>query len=145
MNSRGRAEGASDVQRLLLDVAGPIWKDLRSEALAALASARSLSAVQQNAYQMLSWFDYLLRKEYGLPYAQAAEQLLKDDELRKALWTAAIAHPLNPRAVGSLSNLPDHLAKMGLSIELPEWWTRTIDKLGLGSKNSIVPSESVQE
>lgn len=136
----GRGEGTYVARHLVLDVAGPLWGALREAALEVLASAMIDLHVHQNAHEMLRWFDYILREETGSGDAQAVERWLRDDCLRTALWTAAMSHPLNHRAMGQLSTLPGRLAERGLSVALPEWWTRTMGELGLGTKD--LPSAS---
>jgi hypothetical protein len=125
-----RQEGSYDMKCLLLNATGPLWGGLRKEALSLLASAKDDLIVHQNAYELLTWFDDMLRKGLNLDEGQSIQRWLKDDQLRCALWGAVTSHPLNPRAVGSLKEFFDRLAGIGVAVQLPDWWKPTLEALG---------------
>jgi hypothetical protein len=70
------------------------------------------------------------------------EELLQDTELLKFVWTAAVAHPLNPRAAGSLHRYYEKLISKGISSDLlpkPRWWDQ-LAEMGFFSSTNGQPN-----
>ena len=112
-----------DVRSMVINSNGPLWKDHRAEAIQVFEEARSNRAVQENAYELLYWFDYQLREQKGSLEAQQIEALLKDNQIVEILWTAATAAPISARAITRMQRFPDELNKLGVAIAIPGWWT----------------------
>jgi len=125
-----------EIRCVLLDVQGSLWKGLRAECLKMLKECASDQAVQQNSYEMFYWFNYILRKEAGWADTAKMTELMKDAEIRNALWATATSQPLSFRAVASIRELPDLLKKNNITLELPEWWTPVLADAGITEGNS---------
>ncbi len=115
-------EQSFDIRSVLLDVHGPLWQGLRSDMLGMLKDELSDHAVQQNSYMVFFWCEYLLDKEASAEDAAKMRMLMKDDEIRNTLWTAATRQPLSLWAAASIRGLPDLLRKDDINLDLPEWW-----------------------
>jgi hypothetical protein len=126
-------EQSFEIRGVLLDVNGPLWKGLRAECLSMLRTGISDAAVQQNSYAMFYWCNYLLRKEAGFDEAAKMTELMKDDEIRNALWAAATSQPLSFRATASIRELPEALKNQGIALDPPEWWEPVLAEGGLTS------------
>jgi len=78
----------------------------------------------------LTYFQMLCHGAYGERGSFPREQcrnLLKDEELLKMIWDAAVARPLNPRIAGSLYRYRQSLIEDGIEEHLmatPSWWNR---------------------
>ena len=127
------------VQVVVLDEDGPLWRGSREEVLKILRTAASDMSVYQNAYEILSWFDYVLRKEPEAGSdAQRVIKILTDPEIAQAVWDAGTIRPLNPRAIGSIKSFPDNCKKFcKIDLELPHWWTRILENDELKKKSEV--------
>jgi hypothetical protein len=114
------------VREILLDHDGPLWKDRRKQILIALGKTTQPS-VRGNIYNVLQWFDHLLRKV--APEAAAIETLLKDAEVVEKFWRAVFAEPLSLRAVAGIRTLFKRCQEHGLSFQPPKWWDRIVSEL----------------
>jgi hypothetical protein len=112
-----------NTRSMLLSPSGPLWTGLRSETLAVLNEATTNRIVQENAYELLFWFDYKFRKEQGFQDTENARLLLADKELCDAIWGAATAVPLSTRAASRLQPFAEELGKLNIPVTLPAWWT----------------------
>jgi len=90
------------------------------------AEAKDNRAIQENAYQMLYLFSYLLRDDTLEQEKKDVEQLVSNQQILDALWNAAKVTPLGIASVARLSALPSQLKKLGVSIVLPSWWDSTL-------------------
>ncbi len=52
--------------------------------------------------------------------------LLKDKEISEAVWRAAIATPISTHAINRMQRFPDELGKLGITVEIPVWWTNAL-------------------
>lgn len=75
-------------------------------------------------------FDHMLRNAPGQQDTLAAEELLKNKRIARAVWKAAVVKRLNPRMVGQLREFPAILKKFGVTVGVPRWWGPTIKSLG---------------
>lgn len=113
-----------NIKCVLLDVDGPLWRGLQTGVLKALRTADRDDGLHDNVYNLITWFDYKLRREQGYKDTEAAKKLLQDHKLGPALWNAVVARPLNPRAIGSLKEIAGRLETIGVNVRLPKWWAR---------------------
>ncbi len=100
---------------------GPLWGHLRDEFLQILAEAPSSRSIQSNAYELLHWF-VLSRAGHGPGDPKAMQALLSDQVVFDAIWNAAIATPLGPRAVYQLRHLPQITQQLKIKCDPPAWW-----------------------
>lgn len=123
-------DGAHMARRFIFDVDGPLWAGSRDKVLTVLKEAGVNACVQGNAYEMLTTFGNLLVREKGFDEAQQAELILRDDQLREAIWAAATACQLSPRATVRLREAYDCMSSLGGHVELPGWWEPTLASFG---------------
>jgi hypothetical protein len=114
------------VREILLNRGGPLWKDRRKEMLIALGKTTQ-PTVRGNVYNVLQWFDHLLRK-VALEVANI-ETLLMDTQVVEKLWRAVFAEPLSLRAVAGIRILFKRCEEHGLSFQPPKWWDRIVSEL----------------
>ncbi len=107
---------------VILNVEGAIWRGNRTKILAILDRAESRREIQENAYNLLRWFVYLIEKEADRGEASQALKILNDKELLNSIWNAAVASPLGPRWIYPISNLDKILKNIGSSVQRPPWW-----------------------
>lgn len=112
---------------LFLERTGPIWTIHRKMLLRAIRPDPDNPTLQNNAYDTLSWLQYLI--ENGGDEGKAATNVLSDTDFALQLWRAAVAAPLNPRAVGSLRTVHEYLLSIGVSCKTPPWWIRIVKGL----------------
>ncbi len=94
--------------------------------------AKKNSDIQRNFLTYFRMLYYGGYKEGGSFPRSECQALLKDHELLKLIWEAAVAQPLNPRMAGSLYRDRHDLIKQGIPEDLlptPRWWER-IEKAG---------------
>lgn len=119
-----KEENTFEARCIMWDVKGPLWGALRNEFLQVLAEAPSNRSIQSNAYEFLHWF--ILRCEgHGPGDPKAMQALLSEQAVFDALWNAATATLLAPRAVYQIRTLPGIVHKLGTSLKLPSWWIET--------------------
>lgn len=96
----------------------------------ALASrAAAVPAIQQNFVQLTRMLFYGATEGGSFPRDEA-HQMIRDRELMKVIWSAALATPLNPRMAGGLRErrlrlLHDGVIEQAFADEvlaIPEWW-----------------------
>ena len=113
-------------RELFLDSGGPIWIRHRKLLLKSFHLTQD-SILQNNAYELLSWLEYLSKKDGE--EAEAANRLLSEADFAIALWKACVSAPLNPRAVGSLRDARNLLVSTGIECKTPAWWDRIVKDL----------------
>jgi hypothetical protein len=116
-------------KKIFLQVNGPLWKGLRKQAINILSEATSKIDIQLNACEILNRFDYMFRKEIDFDETKAAENLLKNKQICKALWNAAISRPLNIYLLVGLCNIPDKVKAYSIELKVPSWFRRDIENL----------------
>jgi hypothetical protein len=110
-----------DARCVVLDVSGPLWTGLRSNVFEALTEASSNRIVQENAYDLLYWLVYAA--EGHAPESHTAiQRLFSNQAVFEAVWTAATATQLGPRAVYSIREIPALTKQLGVACRLPDWW-----------------------
>ena len=114
-----------DAGCLVLDVNGPLWSQLRAEVFGVLSEAPSNPVVQTNAYELLHWFCLAI---YGhVPQQREVfEKVFLDQAIFDAVWNAATASELGPRAVYQIRDIPGCMEKIGINCSLPSWWAATV-------------------
>lgn len=110
------------VRGMFLDPEGALWKERRDEAFEMLDTASSAKTVRGNAYEVLAWIDYLLRKNE--PDLEQAARLVANVEIMRKLWSALFAEPLSPRAIGSTLTVFERSQQNGANLDPPPWWKR---------------------
>ena len=116
-----KEENTFEARCIFWEATGPLWGPLRNEFLHVLAEAPSNRSIQSNAYEFLHWF--VLSREGHVPGdPKAMQSLLSDQAVFDAIWNAAIATPLAPRAVYQLRHLPKILEQLKIKCEPPSWW-----------------------
>jgi len=120
-----KEEDTFDARSIIWDSRGPIWGQHRSEIFQILGKASSSRAVQANAYELLHWF-VLMREGNAPGNRKSMEDLFSDQGLVDAVWNAASATPLAPRAVYRLRALPKILQQLGMKCEPPPWWQEIV-------------------
>ena len=114
--------GALQLRCILLAHDGPLWIGARKELLAVLKEAGTNQIVQENAYELLHWFGYLLKEQSGTGDTDNLKKLLQEKECLDAIWNSATAKTLSPHATIRLNNLVVSLKKMDVNVDLPPWW-----------------------
>lgn len=104
---------------------------------------------KENEHIQLNFLTFFRQLAYGATEpssfpADECRKILRDSEVLSAIWTAALARPLNPRIVGSLRPQRNSLIRTGLlspeAVAIPQWWAQ-LEAAGFW-KNE--PEESVQ-
>jgi hypothetical protein len=133
-----QGEHAHRVRNAFLEPDGLLSKDQRSKMKAALEAGKESDIIRSNVFTILEWFDSLDRT--NAPEKAQANELLFDPEVGLALWDAAVARPLNARAVGTLLNILRRMKERGLTPTEPVWWSRAVGELQLLSTPPTVES-----
>ncbi len=110
------------VRGIILQANGPMWAELRQTTFALFDEAASNAVVQENAFDLLRFFDYKLRKEQGSFDALHVKDLLSDKEIAASLWAAVTATLLSPAATAHLNQMMPSFKAAGVSFILPAWW-----------------------
>ncbi|MHB8520352.1 MAG: hypothetical protein ACYDH9_06305 [Limisphaerales bacterium] len=118
---------------------GPLWKEARKELLVALQEAATNQAVQENAYELLQWFEHILGERGETGGASSLKKVLLEKQLLDALWSAATARPLSPYTTAGLNQFVLRLQAMGASVELPAWWDDAVKRSGPEPKPEAKP------
>lgn len=116
-----RDEDTVEQGGVLWDPNSPIWTSLRTETLKLLSEAAPNRAVQENAYELLHWY-VVQREGHAHGDLSKMQALLSDQSVFDAIWNAAIATPLAPRAVYQLRHLPKMVEQLKIKCEPPAWW-----------------------
>src|SRR5260370_38905252 len=99
------------IRGIILPPEGPMWTDLRETTVALFQEAASNSVVQENAFDLLRFFDYKLRKEQGSFDALHVKDLISDKDIAASLWAAVTTTPLSPAATAHINQtLPSFTA-----------------------------------
>jgi hypothetical protein len=122
-------KGTSQIRGLILAHDGPLWKDARKDVLACLGEAGSNQVIQQNAYELLHWFDLMLNERTGTGDAENLKKLFQEKELLDSLLAAATAKTLSPIATIRLNRFVLSLQKLGNSVTIPSWWEEAIKQI----------------
>ena len=123
-------KGTAQIRCVFLAHDGPLWKDARTEFLAAIEDAGSSLTVQDNVYDLLHWFEHGFSEHAGSGDADNLKKLFQDKELLDALWAAATARPLSSYATIRLNNFVLTLKQIGLIVDLPTWWGDAFKQAG---------------
>jgi hypothetical protein len=118
-----------NARRMFLQVDGPIWKGLRKQAITILSKANSNAEIQINACEILARFDYMFRKESGFEETKAAERLITNKDICKALWNAAMISPLNAYFLVAMSHIQDKAKTLGIELKAPPWFKHDLEEL----------------
>ena len=116
-----RDEDTVEQAGILWDPSSPIWTTLRTETLKLLSQAAPNRAVQENAYELLHWY-VVQREGHAHGDLSKMQALLSDQSVFDAIWNAAIATPLAPRAVYQLRHLPKIVEQLKIKCAPPTWW-----------------------
>jgi hypothetical protein len=123
-----RDEGQGHRYRaLLFDRTSPLWTTYRRGLIRSFCPNASNEVLQNNAYDLLSWLNYTKGK--GGTEGEEAKALLSETDFALQLWRACVAAPLNPRAVGTLREVPAFLKSLGVTCTVPAWWDRIVSGL----------------
>jgi len=110
--------------RMLLDQTGILWQRKRKKALRVIAEGESNHVVQDNMYHFLALLENYWLKRADTPEGKGAIALLSDKEVVETIWQAVTARTLNPRAVGSLSDLPERIhEEFDIELKIPKSWS----------------------
>lgn len=112
---------------ILVDPNGPLWKECRSQILAALNNAADNETLRRNAYDLLEWFKYLIRSDES--ESASVKRLLSDKSIAQALWIATTCIPLNLKAVGGIREMPNIFQELKVEITIPDWWKNAIEQI----------------
>jgi hypothetical protein len=126
--SRIFTEGSDtyNIRQSLISLQSPLWTECKAQALSVLKEAATNQNIQENAYELLHFFDYKLNEEHGDNDEQQIKTLLSQKDIREAIWAAATAVPLSPLAARRLERLTKTLADQGNPLPYPAWWEETI-------------------
>ena len=117
------AEDTFEANGMIWDADGRLWGQLRLEIFQVLSEAPRNRVIQANAYELLHWFVLMREGHVPVPGNQNhVERLLSDQAVFDAVWNAAIATPLAPRAVYHLGELLEILKPLGIKCNPPLWW-----------------------
>jgi hypothetical protein len=137
-----KLEGTFEMRCLVLNENGPLWTDFRRSTLAVFDEAKSNFAVQNNAYELIYWFDYLLRNEKGTLNATSAKNLILDKEVLDSIWAAATVHPLSQIGTARLKGFIELLESLGTSVGLPNWWNENIKAMHVSAPLAVTSMRS---
>jgi hypothetical protein len=133
---------------MLFSSTSPLWKELRVETIRILNDAATSRVVQENAYELLQWFDYQLREHRGSIETENVKTFLSDKEVSEAIWAAGTATPLSSRAVARIQRIPEELSKLGIAVEPPAWWATALRELSSAVRqpvNDLSKSDPIAE
>ncbi len=114
------------VRGIIFDLGGPMWVDLKKNTFAVFKEATSNSVVQENAFDLLRFFDHKLSKEQGSIDALHVKDLLSAKGIAASLWAAAIATPLSAAATSHLNQMMPRFKAAGADFTLPPWWEQNL-------------------
>jgi len=119
------------MKNVLFNNNSPLFRDEKNRAAfeALAARAASAPAVQQNFVQFTRMLLYGAI-EGGSFNREAARCIVRDVDLMKVIWSAALATPLNPRMAGGLREKRLRLVSDGVidqayadaMLTIPDWW-----------------------
>lgn len=119
------------MKNVLFNDNSPLFRDEKNRAAfeALAARAASAPAVQQNFVQFTRMLLYGAI-EGGSFIREAARCIVRDADLMKVIWSAALATPLNPRMAGGLREKRLRLVSDGVidqayadaMLTIPDWW-----------------------
>lgn len=118
----------ADMRGLLLDIDGALWTAQRGRVIAVLKTAKSKRTVQENAYALLDWLNYLFNEQRGSHEEKLVRSLAADSEVMPAIWNAATARPFEGRHAHRIKTLPKHIQESGGTVIVPDWWEPAIEK-----------------
>jgi hypothetical protein len=110
-----------------------MWTTLRGTTLALLKEAEANRTIQENSYELISFFDYKLHEQCVPIEVSMIKTLLSDNEILKSLWAAATATRLSPQATGRLTRFVETMRVSGVPLPLAEWWAENIRIMEGGS------------
>jgi hypothetical protein len=130
-NVRGGICRPQNLELLLFNAERELWKENQRTMLRILRRAGRERPVQENAYALLDWIEYLLRKEANNDIGMLAKQLVTDPIVFPAIWAAATAVPFAGRYVYRIKNLPAQLEKLGAQVQLPDWCKASLAEIDI--------------
>src|SRR5260370_20147049 len=110
------------IRGIILPPEGPMWTDLRETTVALFQEAASNSVVQENAFDLLRFFDYKLRKEQGSFDALHVKDLISDKDIAASLWAAVTATPLSPAATAHINQTLPSFKAAAAEFSWPASW-----------------------
>lgn len=116
--AHAQSTDSHQIRCLLLSPDSPLWKEGRAQLLATIQEAPTVEAVQENAYELLHWFELLLAERGETGDAANLKKLFLDTDLLGALWAAAAASPLGPYWTVRLNNFYLSLKQIGIKVAL---------------------------
>jgi hypothetical protein len=115
---------------VLFDPGSPLWAGGRWQRWMELAErARDDPVVHQNFVEFIGMLEYGTTHDMYPPRHEAILELAKRTEIVGRVWKAATARRLQPRALGSLKEDRENLARIAGSEEhlvLPVWWNELL-------------------
>jgi hypothetical protein len=132
------------VRCLFLTPDSPLWNGARKDLMAALQEAGTNQAIQENAYELLHWFEHLLRERETTGDATNVKNLLSLKPILDSIWSAATAEPLSPRTAVGLNQFVLRLGAIGANVELPAWWDDAIKRSGCDPKPTAQQDQTDQ-
>jgi len=132
------------VRCLFLTPGSPLWNSARKDFLAALQEAGTNQAIQENAYELLHWYEHLLRERGATGDANNVKNLLSQKPILDGIWSAATAGPLSPPAAAGLNQFVRRLGTIGANLVLPSWWDDAIKRSGCNLAPTAQPCQTDQ-
>jgi hypothetical protein len=127
----GQETDTHAIRRMVLDPDGPLWRQLRGEALAVFREATTNRAVQENAYELIHLFDFKLSEWHQTQEVASIQKLISQKDILDGIWAAATATRLTPNATARLSRFVKNLKASGGTVQLPAWWDENIKALAV--------------
>ena len=122
----------------------PLWTGERKQRLTQMAErARDDAAVHANFVEFIGMLEYGVTNGIHPSSPQQVLDLAKNQEIVGLAWRAATARRLQPRALGSLRDDRETLARIAGTEEhlpLPVWWS---EMLGMDSHQADPSAETV--
>ena len=118
-----------------------MWTQLRGETLAVFREAPTNRAVRENAYDMLDSFCTRLSEGRHSQETPAIMNLISQKDILDAIWSAATAARLTPRATARLAHSAvPRLETSGGTVQLPPWWDENLEALRVSLQPPQGPS-----
>ena len=136
--------GNFQVRCVFLTPDSPLWCSARNDLLAVLQEAGTNQAIQENAYELLYWFEHLLRERGATGDATNVKNLLSQKPILDGIWSAATARPLSPRTAAGLNQFVLRLGTIGANLVLPAWWDDAIKRSGCNPAPAAQPGQTGQ-
>lgn len=122
-----RDGGTFESRRVMLLADGPVWGERKSAAIERIRDGVSERVIRENVFDLLVWFLYMLKENRGDDDTKLVEELLKKTEIATALWEVVTSRHLSVSGIGRLRDLPRVLGELGVDVDIPAWWTQTVE------------------